>query len=677
MHSIRNIYLNVGTLACSGHIHDFFSKNAALLQSAGIHYPDFSEPLDVPGQRAAYSLINLALASSEALDKYLIPLHELDRQSKSTSHVAETLVLSCPSLFRYANVAACIEGKLMSLFPGASIHYFASFCHQHMEIAALCSINALFLKRSPQELVEIYIRNPSILNYQACIRALQKSLPKGDFHFHLSYEEENGMAQNSLGKSALDAFLAWMRVDLDMLPPELDRSPPSWLFAYMPREWVGLTGLVNRNVSGASKEKSNSPMALPWVSQMPRLMQRPKNLSPLLDEETRQQVHKRYVSSNEVFCKSLGGASFVPPSPVGEQESPWLTRKAARHLVDALDTDFVDTLRQTLLAVERPDACEILFFREACTEAQPAEDADLDAISVDVLTLAYNQENYIEECIKSVLAQQASFSVRHIIVDDVSNDATPDIIARYAKAYPDRIIPIFLQKKRKGDNVRMLFRACNSKYAAMCDGDDYFTDSCKLQKQVDFLEKYPHCSLCFHPVQVLYEDNSPSRVYPSEDLLQGGVRTFYTIKGLFFANIMQTNSVMYRWRFRDGIPGWFDASLVPGDWYWHLLHAEQGLIGYLPHECMSVYRRHPSSLYATAEGYHVDHRAIHGLNELHMYSVVNEHFKGRYYDDICRLAMGVLADFVHIYAQNGDDSLLQKAMRAAPLFARDFLRHIS
>ena len=293
---------------------------------------------------------------------------------------------------------------------------------------------------------------------------------------------------------------------------------------------------------------------------------------------------------------------------------------------------------------------------------------------VCVLTLTRNHRNYIGACIESVLAQQAAFPVRHIIVDHCSTDGTAQIVAEYARKYPS-IRPVLLSQWAAGQNVRALFSRCRSRYAALCDGDDYFTDPLKLQKQVDFLEAHPECALCFHPVDVLYEDDSPLRVYPPEEILPRGVRTFYTLKDLLSANIMQTNSAMYRWRFCEGLPEWFDATLIPGDWYWHLLHAETGLIGY-QQDHMSVYRRHAASLYASAEGDHVDHRKVHGLDELRTYHVCNEHFQGRYYADFQRLAAGVLVDFLNIYAKTDNNTLLMKAAELYPNFTKDFLNQI-
>lgn len=350
--------------------------------------------------------------------------------------------------------------------------------------------------------------------------------------------------------------------------------------------------------------------------------------------------------------------------------------------VAAFARDIPSSLAETLCrrfrqdqALLVPDQCRMAQALLSRTDSQRhTMEVEEETPLVCVLTLTRNHRKYIGACIESVLAQQTSFPVRHIIVDHCSTDGTAQIISEYARKHPS-IHPVLLSQWAAGQNVRALFLRCRSAYAALCDGDDYFTDPLKLQKQVDFLEAHPDCALCFHPVDVLYEDGSPSRVYPPENLLPRGMRGFYSLRDLLFANIMQTNSVMYRWRFREGLPDWFDATLIPGDWYWHLLHAEMGLIGY-QNERMSVYRRHSASLYASAEGNHVDHRKAHGLDELRAYHVCNEHFQGRYYADFQRLVTGVLADFVIIYMQTGDDTLLQNAAERYPNFTKDFLNRL-
>lgn len=297
---------------------------------------------------------------------------------------------------------------------------------------------------------------------------------------------------------------------------------------------------------------------------------------------------------------------------------------------------------------------------------------------LSVLTLTRNHAPFLADCIESVLAQQTRFPVQHIIVDDVSSDGTQEILYNYAAKY-DSIIPLFMPSDRpSGENVRALFRACHSPFVALCDGDDYFTDPQKLQKQVDFLEAHPTCAICFHPVQVVYEDGTDrSRIYPQPELLPRGKRSFYYLADLFKCNFMQTNSVMYRWRFCEGLPEWFEGDLVPGDWYWHLLHAQMGKIGFMQ-DVMSVYRRHKQALFyaAETENSSIEHRLQYGMAELHFYDAINKHFKRRYERSIISFSNNVLTDLLEHYLKTKDDSLFKKAEELYPDFVIHFLNNV-
>lgn len=292
-----------------------------------------------------------------------------------------------------------------------------------------------------------------------------------------------------------------------------------------------------------------------------------------------------------------------------------------------------------------------------------------------VLTMTYNQEKYIAQCMDSVLSQRTNFPIQHIVLDHHSTDATPNIIDSYAKEHKS-IRPVLLSQYRSSENVRGLFLRCRTRYVALCDGDDYFTDPFKLQKQVDFLENNPNCGLCFHPVSVVFENgDQPSFIYPHPNMLPRGKHEEYYLADLTTCNFIQTNSVVYRWRFIEGLPDWFDAFLNLADWYWHLLHAETGKIGFIP-EVMSVYRRHTQAMYNTSFQDPVEHRRMHGMEELRTYHVVNEHFKGRYFRSFSSLANGVFSDFFKIYLNSGDISLLDHACTKFPDFAKIFLNSI-
>ena len=118
---------------------------------------------------------------------------------------------------------------------------------------------------------------------------------------------------------------------------------------------------------------------------------------------------------------------------------------------------------------------------------------------LSVVTIAYNHEAYIQKCIECVLMQKVNFPIEFIIADDCSTDGTLTICKSYAARYPE-LIRIITSENNVGAvlNEQRAFMAARGKYIATCEGDDYWTDPDKLQKQVDFLESHPDFSVCFH-----------------------------------------------------------------------------------------------------------------------------------------------------------------------------------
>lgn len=130
---------------------------------------------------------------------------------------------------------------------------------------------------------------------------------------------------------------------------------------------------------------------------------------------------------------------------------------------------------------------------------------------VSICSLTYNHAPYIRQCLDGMLMQQTNFPFEVIINDDCSTDGTTEIIRDYAERFPEIIKPIFheenqYQKGLRGFFQKFVFPKAQGKYIALCEGDDYWTDPLKLQKQVDFLETHPDYSLCFHNAMVHYED---------------------------------------------------------------------------------------------------------------------------------------------------------------------------
>ncbi|SFF60242.1 Glycosyltransferase involved in cell wall bisynthesis [Salegentibacter agarivorans] len=124
----------------------------------------------------------------------------------------------------------------------------------------------------------------------------------------------------------------------------------------------------------------------------------------------------------------------------------------------------------------------------------------MDKVSVSICCLTYNHEHYIEECLKGFLMQQTNFSFEILIHDDASTDNTLEIITNYEKKHPElfRVVKQNVNQFSQGIQpfFKFLFPIANGKYIAYCEGDDFWTDPLKLQKQVDFMERNEHIQIC-------------------------------------------------------------------------------------------------------------------------------------------------------------------------------------
>lgn len=161
---------------------------------------------------------------------------------------------------------------------------------------------------------------------------------------------------------------------------------------------------------------------------------------------------------------------------------------------------------------------------------------------VSVYVPTYEHKNFIEECIESILMQKTDFPFEIIIGEDFSTDGTREIVINYAEKYPERIRVITADSniKQLANRVRCL-KALRGKYIAQCDGDDYWTDPLKLQKQADFMQNHSQFSLCYHSYQILDEahlsksQSLGTRDFSGDELV--GFPTGIAVSTKFFRNV--------------------------------------------------------------------------------------------------------------------------------------------
>ena len=213
-------------------------------------------------------------------------------------------------------------------------------------------------------------------------------------------------------------------------------------------------------------------------------------------------------------------------------------------------------------------------------------------ILVAIKCLAYNHEPYIRECLEGFVMQQTNFKFVAIVHDDASTDRTADIIREYETKYPDIIKPIYETKNQYSKHDGSLGRimdaavdATGAKYIAMCEGDDYWTDPLKLQKQVDFLEKHEEYSMCFHAAEIKNETKD-IEIITCKDIENKD----YLTNDIFPGWTVPTASVVYRKDLVGSFPKIKHSEWMKyGDIVLFLKCTHQGKVRGMS-EVMSVYR---------------------------------------------------------------------------------------
>ena len=219
---------------------------------------------------------------------------------------------------------------------------------------------------------------------------------------------------------------------------------------------------------------------------------------------------------------------------------------------------------------------------------------DIDKPVVSICCITYNHEPYIEDALEGFLIQETDFPFEILIHDDASTDRTADIIREYEAKYPRLIKPIYQTENQYSINVNLPFKntwdAAKGEYIAMCEGDDYWTASKKLQIQHDNMKNNPSCFMCFHPALQVSESQQPhvrnrykdGTVFRLDEIVKKGGGFYPTASSFFRAVIVKK------------IPSWFWLHPT-GDFPLAVLASTCGNICYLD-KVMSVYRSHATSV---------------------------------------------------------------------------------
>ncbi|MDQ2974211.1 MAG: glycosyltransferase [Acidobacteriota bacterium] len=245
------------------------------------------------------------------------------------------------------------------------------------------------------------------------------------------------------------------------------------------------------------------------------------------------------------------------------------------------------------------------------------------SILVDIIMPTYNHVAFVGKAIESVLAQQTDFGYRLLIADDCSTDGTQKVIREYAERHPDKIqvfcAPVHLGPLHKERLSLRLFTDSPAKYIHFLDGDDYWTSEHKLQKQVNFLEEHPECSLCLHDVTRIFEDGSipPHKMYPSDQ------KEYSTLEDVLTAGVfpLPCGTLFRNGYFRE-LPDSFH-TVLNGDWMFSVIAGRHGDFGFL-NEAMAVYRVHSQGIWSRLD-------RLEGIkNHIKTYQAINRYLDFKY-----------------------------------------------
>ncbi|MGN0005695.1 MAG: glycosyltransferase family 2 protein [Candidatus Gastranaerophilaceae bacterium] len=174
-------------------------------------------------------------------------------------------------------------------------------------------------------------------------------------------------------------------------------------------------------------------------------------------------------------------------------------------------------------------------------------------IMVSVSCIAYNHGKYIRQCLEGLVNQITTFKYEILVHDDASTDDTADIIREYEEKYPDIIKPIYQTENQYSKRIGIIktyqYSRVKGKYVAYCEGDDFWIDPYKLQKQFDIMEKNPNCSICVHRVKDVLENGEDSGKYHPNFHMEEGIinlKEYLDIASNYSTYPFQTTSYFMR-----------------------------------------------------------------------------------------------------------------------------------
>ena len=264
------------------------------------------------------------------------------------------------------------------------------------------------------------------------------------------------------------------------------------------------------------------------------------------------------------------------------------------------------------------------------------------SVLVSVCSMVYNHEKYVRQALDGIINQKTNFKFEIIVHDDASTDNTAEIVKEYEFKYPDLFNCIYQvdnQFLKQNVLTDLMFPLSRGKYIALCEGDDFWTDENKLQKQVDALESNGSVSCCFHKVFTMNEIENFTFEYPIPN------KTILNFRDILSKHYIATSSILFNKSFLPmPFPKWLSKSRIL-DIPIELMLADKGNFVFINQE-MGCYRKNINSI--TSDKNHIKNgRKIF----LYVYINLNKEFRYKYWNlffwKIFKLYLGKVKDYIN------------------------------
>lgn len=272
---------------------------------------------------------------------------------------------------------------------------------------------------------------------------------------------------------------------------------------------------------------------------------------------------------------------------------------------------------------------------------------------ISICCMTYNHENYIRQCLDGFVMQQTTFPFEILVHDDASTDHTSSIVKEYEAKYPHLFRCVYQtenQFAKQNTLINILFPMSRGKYIALCEGDDYWTDPYKLQKQVDFLEANPDYVICYHNAKIIDEagdlishsklPDNLKRDFSSHELKTGTWVLFLT---MCFRNVV------------NELPDVF-FKLMWGDTFLVSALGNYGKGKYLSNIQDAVYRKHPTSVWSSLPEIKRSYLSLDVYAKLHRYySILKDDKYALYFKNVVII---LFQKFIQRWSGLNDDAFI-------------------